>query len=116
MHKMLNVNDYFQVAMRSGKLHSECGGPGLAAARPNRPFGDVAAKGSNEAVSGRSDPAQLHAFWGIDVTCGELSPFRKTQAQAVGRVKKKTQLPRASRSVIINSAFSVRSGHFLCKN
>lgn len=84
--------------------------------RPNRPFGDVAAKGSNEAVSGRSDPAQLHAFWGIDVTCGELSPFRKTQAQAVGRVKKKTQLPRASRSVIINSAFSVRSGHFLCKN
>ncbi|HNR14640.1 MAG TPA: hypothetical protein PKM59_15135, partial [Thermodesulfobacteriota bacterium] len=88
----------------------------VTAARPNRPFGDVAAKGSNEAVSGRSDPAQLHAFWGIDVTCGELSPFRKTQAQAVGRVKKKTQLPRASRSVIINSAFSVRSGHFLCKN
>jgi hypothetical protein len=27
MHKMLNVNDYFQVAMRSGKMHSECGGP-----------------------------------------------------------------------------------------
>lgn len=24
---MLNVNDYFQVAMRSGKMHSECGGP-----------------------------------------------------------------------------------------
>jgi len=27
MHKMLNVNDYFRVAMRSGKMHSECGGP-----------------------------------------------------------------------------------------
>ncbi len=25
---MLNVNDYFQVAMRSGKMHFECGGPG----------------------------------------------------------------------------------------
>ena len=29
---MLNVNDYFQVAMRSGKMHSECGGPGQARA------------------------------------------------------------------------------------
>ena len=61
-------------------------------------------------------PRNCMRFWGIDVTYGELSPFRQTQAQAVGRVKKKTQLPRASRSVIINSAFSVRSGHFLCKN
>lgn len=102
--------------MRGLSLYSDALGVQAAGCRPNRPFGDVAAKGSNEAVSGRSDPAQLHAFWGIDVTCGELSPFRKTQAQAVGRVKKKTQLPRASRSVIINSAFSVRSGHFLCKN
>ena len=32
MHKMLNVNDYFQVAMRSGKMHSECGGPGAKGA------------------------------------------------------------------------------------
>jgi adenine phosphoribosyltransferase len=29
MHKILNVNDYFQVAMRSGKMHSECGGPAI---------------------------------------------------------------------------------------
>jgi len=28
MHKTLNVNEYFQVAMRSGKMQSECGGPG----------------------------------------------------------------------------------------
>lgn len=38
MHKMLNVNDYFQVLMRSGRMHSECGGPGLDAKRPQRMF------------------------------------------------------------------------------
>jgi hypothetical protein len=27
MHKILNVKDYFQVTMRSGKMHFECGGP-----------------------------------------------------------------------------------------
>jgi organic radical activating enzyme len=27
---MLNVNEYFQVAMRSGKMQSECGGPGVS--------------------------------------------------------------------------------------
>ena len=31
---MLNVNDYFQVAMRSGKMHSECGGPECAGHLP----------------------------------------------------------------------------------
>ena len=37
MHKMLNVNDYFQVAMRSGKMHSECGGPDSG----TRPVADI---------------------------------------------------------------------------
>jgi len=34
VHKVLNVNDYFQVAMRSGKMHSECGGPECAGHLP----------------------------------------------------------------------------------
>ena len=34
---MLNVNDYFQVLMRSGRMHSECGGP-VADALPSIPW------------------------------------------------------------------------------
>jgi len=37
MHKALNVNDYFQVDMRSGKMHSECGGPAPPSAPTQKP-------------------------------------------------------------------------------
>ena len=33
LHKVLNVNEDFQVAMRSGKMHSECGDPGYEPAK-----------------------------------------------------------------------------------
>ena len=33
---MLNVNDYFQALMRSGKMHFECGGPGGITNQPPR--------------------------------------------------------------------------------